>query len=175
MTSRQLLRVVSWLTALVAGSAVAHASPTFPPLLKNKLELAEIPYGPLGCQLCHSDDTGGPMTVTTPFGRAMLKAGTQGANPPSMLAALAALEATSNDSDLDGIPDIAELKAGEDPNVPAEGSGAPEVEQVPLPQTGCSTSRQVDAGWPGLLLVVANMLMLATRRSKAGLLFRRLS
>jgi hypothetical protein len=78
------------------------------------------------------------MTATKPFGQTMFKAGTAGGNPPSMLAALAKVEADGTDSDFDGTPDVTELRAGEDPNVPAEGAMITPHEEIPLPQTGCA-------------------------------------
>jgi hypothetical protein len=158
---RLLLRGLC-LAGLVAVAGHARASDTFPPLLKANLELAELPYAPNGCQLCHKNDDGGPMTATKPFGRAMLKAGTVGGSPPSMLAALRALEADGTDSDGDGTPDIAELRAGSDPNMRADGSTAT-ADEIPLPETGCSISH-VDgsaAPWP-----LAIVLILAWRRKK---------
>lgn len=164
MKLRQLLLRASWL-AVLATSAAAHASPTFPPLLKKRLELAEVPYGPLGCQLCHSDDKGGPMTTTKPFGQTMFKAGTAGGNPPSMLAALAKVEADGTDSDFDGIPDITELRAGEDPNVPADGATITPHEEIPLPQTGCSlTSPSRPSGWANAASLLVALLLLQRRQ-----------
>lgn len=166
MTLRRLLFTGSWFTALVLSGGLAQASVTFPPLLQAKLGLDEVPYAPLGCQLCHSDDKGGPQTATKPFGRAVLRAGAVGGNPPSMLAALGTLETDGTDSDFDGVPDIAELRSGEDPNVPADGSMAPAPEPVPLPQTGCTLSDHGAAsGGGGLALLCLGALTWRRRRS----------
>ncbi|HVY31328.1 MAG TPA: thrombospondin type 3 repeat-containing protein [Polyangiaceae bacterium] len=151
------------LTGLVAGSARARASETFPPLLKANLELSQLPYPPKGCQLCHQTDDGGAMTATKPFGRAMLKAGTVGGSPPSMIAALHALEADGTDSDGDGTPDIAELRAGSDPNVPAEGAMVV-TKEIPLPETGCSMTRVDGAAGTWSLWVVIGFAWLRKKQ-----------
>ncbi len=133
--------------ALSCLASNAAASKTFPEVLRQKLELPKIAGPGMGCQLCHRDDNGGAMTATKPFGRALIQAGVQGANVQSLRSALTKLEADGRDSDNDGTSDIAELKAGTDPNVAAasgaggsqgEGESDSGIEDIPLPQTGCS-------------------------------------
>lgn len=164
MNLRRLLLSGLCLVGLVAGAGHARASETFPPLLKSNLMLAELPYPPKGCQLCHKNDDGGPMTATKPFGRAMFKAGTVGGNPPSMLAALHALEADNIDSDGDGTGDIAELRAGEDPNVPAEGAMVVGKE-IPLPETGCGITPPAGLANAWLLAAVVALVCLRKRQA----------
>lgn len=162
-------RIVSSLVcAVLLGVAPsALASVSFPEALRQELNLAAVPPPAPGCRLCHSTDAGGLKTVTTPFGRSMLTAGTTAANVPSMLASLRALETDGTDSDRDGTPDITELEAGTDPNVAQAPDGMPvqPTEAVPLPETGCAL-RAAPAtgvsGWVGLGLLW--LLVRARRR-----------
>jgi MYXO-CTERM domain-containing protein len=96
------------------------------------------------------------------------KDGAMGGSVPSLLSALDALEADGTDSDHDGVPDIAELKAGTDPNVPQTASGMPEapVDEVPLPETGCSLSTARSPG--GWLLLLGAVAAFAGRRRRGA-------
>lgn len=150
------------LLALCGTATHAAASDSYPDDIKRKLSLSELPVAPPSCTLCHSDDEGGAKSVVKPFGLSLMRAGATGGHLPSLLAALDVLEDEGEDSDGDGIPDIAELRAGSDPNLGADGS-APE--QVPLPQTGCG----VHAGGPAAgawSLTVCALLWLARRRRR---------
>ena len=169
-------RVVVLLGVALSLSAVpARASATFPEALRKKLGLAQIVGPAPGCRLCHQDDLGGLKTATKPLGRSLLTAGAMATNVPSLLAAVTTLENDGTDSDHDGTPDIAELKAGADPNVfdSTDGTPAPPVEEVPLPETGCSLvgSGIVDraGAWAALAVAVAFGLALSRRRLRATL------
>lgn len=157
------------LTALCVGSALlavpldARASATFPEALRNKLGLQQVAGPPPGCQLCHRDDLGGLKTATKPFGRALLKAGAMGGSVPSLLAALSTLEADGTDSDVDGVPDVAELEAGTDPNTAPDSAEPPPAPQVPLPETGCSIGRGPSSSLGSMALM---LFLLATRRCR---------
>jgi hypothetical protein len=154
MNLARQLRLLSIALPLLALPVNAAASETYPTNIKAKLMLDAAPGPGKGCQLCHKDDEGGTMNVDKPFGLALMRADAKGANIPSLLAAIDVLEADGEDSDGDGTPDIAELRAGSDPNVGEDGSIPM---QVPLPQTGCSVRARAGAGcaWaaalPGLL------------------------
>jgi len=156
---------------LLAVSLAPHAaaSMSFPEPLRNKLGLAELPYPPLGCQLCHADDQGGIGTATKPFGRSMRKAGTVGGSVPSMLAALNNIEADGTDSDHDGVPDIAELRAGTDPNVfmSTTGMAPPPEEEIPLPETGCALAQRRGSSFIGTMLLLSAALSFAVRRRRS--------
>ncbi len=99
----------------LASSLTASASSLYPTTVKTKLGLADFP----DCSLCHLNGITGTGTVNTPFGKSMRTiGGAQGGSQTAKIeAALATLEAMGTDSDGDGTPDIAELKAGRDPNV----------------------------------------------------------
>jgi hypothetical protein len=165
--SRSSCLVSSCLVAVAALglAAPAGASLAFPGALTQELGVA-LPVPAPGCKLCHKDDKGGFMTVDKPFGRAMLKAGTQGGNVAALLASLGTLEAAGTDSDGDGTSDVAELRAGADPNVADQVDGGPTEppqDPIPLPQTGCALGGPIPAG-SGWLLAVAGALLVFRRR-----------
>lgn len=166
-------RLTSLLLAALALSVSgnAAASVAFPETLRQELGLSAI-YNPPGCQLCHQNDVGGVMTATKPFGRAMIKVGLTAGSVPSLKSALSTLEANGTDSDGDGSADIDELKAGTNPNVadaaPGEGGAAPvvapPVEEVPLPETGCSVNFAAPASASATLLGLLALGFLRRRR-----------
>lgn len=156
--------------ALLSLASGAAASKSFPEALRSKLDLPKIAGPGKGCTLCHQDDNGGLMTATKPFGRSLSKAGVQGANVPSLLAALTQLEADGRDSDHDGTPDIAELKAGTDPNTaegPTTGGSSGTTDNIPLPETGCTLPAGTTSGSGWAPLGVA-LLLLVRRRGRAS-------
>jgi hypothetical protein len=67
------------------------------------------------CTICHTDTLGGFGTVTVAFGKSAQLAGLN-FTEPSLVPALNKLEEAGTDSDGDGIGDITELRAGQDPN-----------------------------------------------------------
>jgi hypothetical protein len=154
----------------LALAAPAAASATFPQALRGKLGLAQLPYPPMGCQLCHQNDTGGLRTATKPFGRAVLQGGTAGGSVPSLLAALETLEADDTDSDHDGTSDIAELRAGTDPNVAVSSTGEPvPIDDIPLPETGCAFARPRGSSVSALALLLGAALAFGVRgRRQSG-------
>jgi MYXO-CTERM domain-containing protein len=155
--------LASVLLASFARSATASA--TFPEALRSKLELAEVAGPAPGCRLCHQDDLGGLKTATKPLGRSLLKAGAAGASVPSLLAALDSLQAGGTDSDRDGTPDIAELKAGTDPNVAVTDPGAPAPgDDIPLPETGCGLVRA--SSEPSASAALLGAMLFLLRRSR---------
>jgi hypothetical protein len=159
---------VACLLGLFALSLAPHAaaSTTFPEALRGKLGLAELPYPPLGCQLCHQDDKGGLLTATKPFGRSVRKEGAVGGSVPSRLAALKTLEAAGTASDGDGSGDIAELKAGTDPNVALSSTGEPlPMDEIPLPETGCGLAHAGGAS-PSAWALLQGALWFAVRRRR---------
>jgi len=138
----------------VLAAGLAHASSNYPAEVRAYLGLSDTP----DCTLCHNVPTGGYGTVTTPFGVSMLGRGLKAQNVPSLHTALDALAAEKTDSDKDGVPDIEELKAGTNPNVPGGGS-------VPPPTYGCFDV----SGQPGspLALLPVALAFLALRLRRA--------
>jgi len=120
----------AWTVAALAllGPAAAFASANYPGAVRSELGSEAVP----ACTLCHVTLAGGAGTVNTKFGVSVREAGlTGGGNTAALATSLSALETSAKDSDVDGEPDIAELKAGTDPNV---GGG----EEPPLrPEYGC--------------------------------------
>jgi hypothetical protein len=163
------------LLGLLALAPNARASTTFPEALRKELGLAQIVGPGPGCQLCHRDDVGGAMTAIKPLGRSLLTAGTKGGNVPSLLSALQTLEQNGIDSDSDGAADVAELRAGANPNVfdvMEGGAGASGMEGmpcpviIPLPETGCRLSSRSNPGGAWITLAGAALLALARRRAR---------
>jgi hypothetical protein len=162
------------LLGLLSLAPHARASTTFPEALRKELGLAQIVGPGPGCQLCHRDDVGGATTAIQPLGRSLLTAGAKGGSVPSLLAALQTLEQNGTDSDRDGAPDVAELRAGTSPNafdVMEGGAGVSGMEgmpcpvTIPLPETGCSLRERGAPGGAWLTLAGAALLALARRRA----------
>jgi hypothetical protein len=152
------------LVASILAAGAASASTSFPDALRKELGLATIAGPPPGCRLCHQDDLGGLNTATKPFGRSLRKAGAMGGAVNSLILALRALDADAVDSDGDGTPDVAELRAGTDPNVSATPGDAPATpDDIPLPETGCTLAAPRALGDVWLLLAGA-LCALAWRR-----------
>jgi hypothetical protein len=119
----------------------AQASIIFDSVIRTELN---PPSGPLLCMTCHATDEGGPTTVVKPFGLRALKLGLREKDVPKLKEVLQQMEAASYDSDCDGIGDIAELRAGTDPNSGEAGVGCPEA--LELARYGCYCSTSVYAG-----------------------------
>ncbi len=165
MTVRLLL-----LSSLVALPAFATAE--FPTTIQMHLSLSSAP--PQSCALCHVNGITGSGTVNTPIGRAFTMNGLLPNDTASLIAALDAMEAAGTDSDMDGVGDVAELRARTNPNVanaPTDGGmgggtgggtggagGGGEV-VLPPPRFGCG-----GAVVPGLAAVAALALLRRRRR-----------
>lgn len=135
--------------------ADARASATYPDSLKNALGMPCAPP----CTLCHQDNKGGYGTATKPFAQSMKNAGLFGASPSTLQPALDKLKADGTDSDSDGMPDIAELEQGRDPDVsgagalcgPSYGCGA---RVAPRRASDGSGAAAVLAVWAALLVCI---------------------
>jgi hypothetical protein len=122
---------------------LASAYFPFPGYVQTHLMLSYVPQ----CTICHNSDNGGlPVTLTEPFGKAMLAQGLAFTSTEAEVdAALDALAKAKTDSDCNGIPDITQLEDGRDPNPPGEyidGSGKPNPDDEP--DGGCP--QEADAG-----------------------------
>lgn len=157
---------------VVAVALPAFATAEFPGAIQTHLSLAAPPAQ--SCALCHTNGITGAGTVNTPIGRALRMQGMLANDTASLVAALDALDAAGTDSDLDGVGDVAELRAGTNPNVaqaPADGGmgggagggtgggGGGEPEVLPPPKFGCG-----GAVAPGLAVVAALGLLQRRRR-----------
>ena len=102
---------VSVLVYGILLSANVRAMPTFPGEIQSYLHLSYAPQ----CTLCHGSVSGGG-PVVQPFGEAMLAAGLTVSGGSTLTNALDTLARNKTDSNGNGIPDIDELKAGNNPN-----------------------------------------------------------
>ncbi|MBX3128315.1 MAG: hypothetical protein KF718_16445 [Polyangiaceae bacterium] len=138
----------------------ALASPSYPGVVESELETACPPP----CAVCHQDQNGGKGTAIKPVAESMIDQGLEGDDEASLRAALAGLDRDAVDTDGDGISDIAELKAGTDPNTDG---------QAPIcgPQYGCGArvcpSARFDfAAW--FVATLALAVAMARRRRRAA-------
>jgi hypothetical protein len=117
------------LVAAFAGATSAYAHPGYPPIVDSTLGVKVEAWAPTqGCQLCHTDSSGG--SSLRPFGQRMVStygldsnASTEDDN--SLVIALKGLQ--SGDPSL-----VSDLQKGIDPNG--------DVPNDPLPQYGCSAA-----------------------------------
>ena len=146
--------VIALASTLLAAPAMA--SPGFPAEIAAHLG-APTP----ACTICHQG-TPGVGTATTAFATAMKARGLRLEDLPSLDTALDALAAENHDSNGNGINDIDELKAGNDPNA-SSGSAV-------VPTYGClgSVARQHPgggAGWAALIALALAGVRLRRRRA----------
>ncbi|WP_394829145.1 thrombospondin type 3 repeat-containing protein [Pendulispora albinea] len=139
-------------------TAPASATPNFPPAIQSTLQLNAAPP----CTLCHLTDSGGKGTVVTPFGRLMMQRGLVEEDETALKTALMAVEAEGKDSDGDGVGDIAELRAGTDPNTPPGGEAS-------IPAYGCGAQVSPGRALPnaGLVLLAAAVTIGLRRRARS--------
>lgn len=152
---------------VLAVPSLAAASPTFPFAIKSDLSLS-YDLGTDHCTICHATNLGGLGTVVTPFGEAMQAAGLVAEDTTSLQKALDTLEANGTDSDHNGVPDIEELKAGEDPNTGQDISGATGTSG---PSFGCGAQlSRAPAPWEGAAALLATLgaMLVRRRRSRAA-------
>jgi MYXO-CTERM domain-containing protein len=133
--------VLSVSLGAIAFPSIANATENFPPAVQSDLSLKGAP----DCSLCHtSGDQGGKGTVNTPFGRSARAHGLVEYDDSALKNALTAMAADGTDSDGDCVGDIAELKAGTNPDVvdnpvtcDAGGGGANAGPTLEEPRYGC--------------------------------------
>ncbi|CAN5365836.1 hypothetical protein BH09MYX1_BH09MYX1_10230 [soil metagenome] len=152
------MRLAPFVTAagfVLLSATSAFATSNFPSTIRAKLTLS---YDP-ACATCHSNGITGRGTVTTPFGKSMLARGLVASDESALDGALDKMITDKVDSDLDGVTDIDELKAGTDPNAkPGVRNGV---------FFGCSTnahSSDESDRTAGLVFVAAGAALLVARR-----------
>ena len=144
------------LAACILITAQARATSSMASALQSDLALAARP----ACLVCHVTPFGGSGTATQPFVLSLFKRGFVLGDTASLKTAVAALEAEKKDSDGDGTGDIAELRAGADPNV---GVGGVDPE---FPEYGCSAQGSAGTGSvPPLFMAMLFPLLFWCRRS----------
>ena len=155
------MRFAILLSSLVTFVALpAVASPTYPGTLADQLELECAP----ACVLCHNTMEGGPATANRPVGIALRRLGLMSGNPQQLLQVIAQLEANGTDSDGDGQGDVAELRAGNNPNDPGSEPLGCYTEPAAEDEGGCTV--QQGARKSGLIVFFGLMIwaMVVRRR-----------
>jgi len=138
---------------LILWFGAALASPVYPSTLTD---FVGAPCAPT-CSVCHSTPAGGVGTAVQPFAVALIDGGlTGGSDTATLDTALGAMDAAGTDSDGDGIADLDELGAGDDPN-----GGEPFCD-VLTPTYGCLNQANTA---PSGLAVLLGMLVLVWRRT----------
>jgi hypothetical protein len=118
----------------VLFSKRALATPDFPDVLKARFNIPTD--ASQMCTLCHQTLSGGPTTATQPFGVTLVKYGLMKFDVAGLGRILTEMETSGeDDSDGDLVGDIAELRAGTNPNV-NDATG----ETVEQPRYGCYCS-----------------------------------
>jgi hypothetical protein len=146
--------VIAFASLLLA--APAAASPGVPAEIAAHLGAPTPP-----CSICHQG-TPGLGTATTTFAEALKARGLVPGNLTSLDTALDALAAENHDSNGNGINDIDELRAGNDPNATTSGSSV-------VPTYGCigSVARErPGAGSGHVALLAALLVLVAVRRRR---------
>lgn len=129
--AKQSLTLASLVFIGLARPAIAQAVEEFPGQIQSDLSLSyQVP-----CSVCHIKGNTGASTPIAAFALSLRSRGLQG-EPSSLLTALSRSESDGVDSDGDGTPDIAELRAGTDPNSSANASIVNDQE----PGYGCGGS-----------------------------------
>ncbi len=142
---------------VVLVAPAARATENFPGVIATKLGVSAP-----ACTICHTSNAGGRGTVTTPFGVSLRSRGAVAYDEAALATALDALAGENKDSDGDGTGDIAELRAGGDPNVGAGGG------DTIVPEYGCSASPSRAADPFAFVAAAAVASVLLGRRRRRG-------
>ena len=146
---------IAMLAAVMLSALPASASETDPRTLEAELELSCAP----ACTLCHDTMAGGSLTANRPVGIALRRLRLVSGDPQQLIQVIAQLEANGTDSDGDGTGDVAELRAGGNPNDPDNAplgcyTAPPEEEEG-----GCAVSSV--SGRTGISLISGLLLIAA--------------
>jgi hypothetical protein len=141
--------------ACFSWSVLAQAKNEFPGEVARDLSLSyQVP-----CSVCHINDNTGSSTPITPLALSLRARGLTGDNS-SLTSAFAKLESDAVDSDGDGTTDVAELRAGTDPNSSANASIMNDQE----PGYGCGGTAPRGRSAPGAASALALAWFLLRRR-----------
>lgn len=156
-----MMRVSIPILALASMSSLASSN--YPGEMSSHLG-GETPVP--SCTVCHASNAGGFGTVTKAHGISLVEAGLTAGNIASLQAALDALESDGTDSDGGGVADIAELRAGTDPNVADDdgGDGGDDGGGEDTLQYGFCAATPAQGGGLGGLFALGFALALRRRR-----------
>ena len=156
---RLRILLVAVLTFSIPG--VAMASPSFPGVIRNTLDLDYQPP----CTLCHASVSGGGPVVTV-FGQSLLARGLKAGSDSSLTTALNRLVADGVDSDNAGVVDVDELLSNSDPN----SADTTTLVNNPPVEYGCvgQIAPGRDLRWSTLFGALVLGLLWARRRRNAG-------
>lgn len=144
------------IAGVVALAGPVAAKEEFPRQIARHLGNAPEPH----CGTCHEYGKTGSDTLVTPFAWAMRARGLTGER--DLLTALDRVATDEVDSDGDGTTDVAELRAGTDPNSSSSAPGNKSDAQL-----GCAVAAASAADRSTALgLVVAGMIGLVIRRRR---------
>jgi hypothetical protein len=152
---------IAILAAVMLSALPASASPTYPEALAGQLELSCAP----ACTLCHDTMEGGSLTANQPFGIAARRLRLASGNTEQLFQVIAQLEANGTDSDGDGTGDVAELRAGGNPNDP---DNEPLGCYTPPPMEGDSGCAISGVAGTSRLSLVAGLLIAAMMRRRSS-------
>jgi hypothetical protein len=148
------------LIAVLALPDEARASATYPAALAAAANMPCVPP----CTICHANNSGGIGTAIKPFATSMKGAGLMPKDDSLIPPALDNLKSQKIDSDGDGVIDVEELAAGDDPNTKGAGNicGGPTY--------GCGARieprGELDGGAAVLALATAAALLALGRRRR---------
>lgn len=139
--AKLLVALISLVLIGLGRPSIAQAVEEFPGQIQSDLSLSyQVP-----CSVCHIKGNTGASTPIAAFALSLRSRGLQG-DPSSLSSALSRSESDRVDSDGDGTPDIAELRAGTDPNSSANASIVNDQE----PGYGCGGSAPHGGGGPAV-------------------------
>jgi MYXO-CTERM domain-containing protein len=149
--------------ALMLASTSSLASSSYPGEMASHLGGETRPPS---CTVCHASNAGGFGTVTKAHGISLMDAGLVAGSATSLQDALDALESAGTDSDGGGVADIAELRAGTDPNVADDdgGDGGDDGGGDDTLQYGFCAATPAQGGGLGGLFALGFALALRRRR-----------
>jgi hypothetical protein len=149
--------------AWAAAPGAARATPSFPADVQIHYGLSAVPVDPpLGCELCHMDDSGGLPPTLRPFGRLLYtQLGVQPYDDASLKTALGEL-----DTQYTNLAD--DIATGKDPNDDLAGGseGGAAIDQDPVPMYGCAVAPGSRAGAWGTAGIFAACAAFAVYRPK---------
>ena len=130
-------RRLVWFPAFVSIALIAQAALASP--LFNTNVGRTLGIEPPPCLLCHTTIEGVKGSATKPFALTLIRYGLTEGDTPTLISILNQMKQKgTDDSDGDGVGDIAELEQGRDPNI-NDITGKP-PDDYPPPSYGCAVN-----------------------------------